>query len=76
MGGNVKIFATTTLAGLALVLTTLNPVSASWDPNKEQKELNKANDAMVAFKKKDPSLKTFFDKAHAYVYFPRLPRAA
>lgn len=70
----MKIFATTTLAGLALVLTTLNPVSAGWDPNKEQKELKKANEAMVAFKKKDPSLKTFFDKAHAYVVFPKIAK--
>lgn len=70
----MKVFVTATLAGFALLLTTLIPVRAGWDPNKEQKELKSADEAIAAFKKKDASLKAFFDKAHAYVVFPKIAK--
>lgn len=74
MEGNVKLVATATLTMLAVIFTTLAPVSAGWDPKKEEKELKNANEAIAAFKKKDASLKTFFDKAHAYVVFPKIAK--
>ncbi len=45
-------------------------VSAGWNPNKSAKMDKAAKEAIAEFKKKDPSIKTFFDKAYAYVVFP------
>ena len=52
------------------------PVDAGWDPNKEKKEMNKAQATISAYKKKDPGIKTFFDKAHGYVVFPKILKGA
>ncbi|MFV1984665.1 MAG: YSC84-related protein [Thiohalomonadales bacterium] len=41
-------------------------VIAGWDANAE----NKATEAIKAFKKKDSSMKAFFDKAAGYAVFP------
>ncbi|MFQ5937038.1 MAG: hypothetical protein ACE5LB_11595, partial [Acidiferrobacterales bacterium] len=59
-----------------LVVITMDPINAGWDPRKDEKELKKAQEAIAAFKKKDPSLKTFFKKSHAYVVFPKIVKGA
>jgi len=46
--------------------------SAGWDPANEQRAL----DTIAAFKKTDPSIDTFFNKAHGYVVFPEITKGA
>ncbi len=45
---------------------------AGWDPTKGEKEVKAAQETIAAFKKKDPSIKTFFDKAYGYAVFPTI----
>jgi lipid-binding SYLF domain-containing protein len=47
-------------------LVASNTVLAGWDPDKAAE----ARQAIVEFKKADPSLKRFFNAAHAYAVFP------
>ena len=48
------------------------PAYAGWDANAEKK----ARETISLFKKKDPSLKPFFDKAHGYAVFPTVGKGA
>ncbi len=64
----MKAIAIATTLVLGLVGTGLLPVHAGWDPNLEKK----AQQTIQAFKKRDPSLKTFFQKAYGYVVFPKI----
>ncbi len=57
----------TTLLWLAAL-----PAVAGWDPAKEKTDLQKAQETMAAFKKKDPSIQRFFDKAYGYAVFPTI----
>lgn len=45
---------------------------AGWNPEKEQK----AAEAITEFKKADPDLKVFFDKAYGYAVFPAVGKRA
>jgi len=45
---------------------------AGWDPDAE----TKAAEAIAEFKKADPDLKTFFDKAYGYAVYPTVGKAA
>lgn len=45
---------------------------AGWDPNNEKR----AHDTIAAFKKADPSIDTFFKKAHGYAVFPEITKGA
>ncbi|MFQ6022494.1 MAG: YSC84-related protein [Acidiferrobacterales bacterium] len=45
-----------------------------WDPRKDQELLKNAEQAIGAFKKKDPSLKAFFKEAYGYVVFPNITK--
>ena len=45
---------------------------AGWDPANEKL----ARDTIAAFKKADPSIATFFKKAHGYVVFPEITKGA
>ena len=56
------------LISLILVFTTLFSASAmaGWDPNEE----DDARAAIAAFKKADPKLERFFEKAYGYVVYP------
>jgi len=49
-----------------LVYTFFTAASAGWDPDKAAE----ARQAISDFKKADPSLKRFFNSAHAYAVFP------
>ncbi len=46
--------------------------TAGWDANAEKK----ANETAAAFKKQDPSMKAFFDKAAGYAVFPTVGKGA
>ncbi len=56
---------------VGLVIASFS-VTAGWDPTKGEKEIKAARETIAAFKKKDPSIKKFFDKAHAYAVFPTI----
>ncbi len=56
---------------LALVSAVLS-VQAGWDPRKNEKEVKAAQETIAAFKKKDPGLKKFFEKAYGYAVFPTI----
>jgi lipid-binding SYLF domain-containing protein len=60
--------AFTRLAASLVLLTLLVPQTAiaGWDPD----ETAAARQAVAEFRKADPSLKRFFDSAHAYAVFP------
>jgi lipid-binding SYLF domain-containing protein len=45
---------------------------ADWDPNKARKEQDEVATTIANFKKNDPGLQKFFDKAHAYAVFPNV----
>lgn len=45
---------------------------AGWDPRKGEKEVKAAQETIAAFKKKDPSINKFFDKAYGYAVFPTI----
>jgi len=45
---------------------------AGWDPSAEKK----AQEAVAEFKKADPGMKTFFDKAYGYAVFPTVGKGA
>lgn len=47
-----------------------------WDPDKEKKEMESVNDAIKAFKDKDPGMERFFEKAFGYVIFPSVGKGA
>ena len=48
------------------------PAYAGWDANAEKK----ARETVSLFRKKDPSLKPFFDKAYGYAVFPTVGKGA
>lgn len=61
-----KILSATTLLLLSVVMLT----ACGWDPNKPEEARQEVEETIANFKKKDPSIKTFFNDAYAYVVFP------
>ena len=51
---------------LLALLVAISPALAGWDPDRQAE----AKQAIAEFKKADPSMKRFFDSAHAYAVFP------
>ena len=61
--------STLMLLGLATAVLT---AQAGWDPREGEKEVKAAQETIAAFKKKDPSIKKFFDQAYGYAVFPTI----
>lgn len=61
-----KILSAITLLLLSVVMLT----ACGWDPNKPEEARQEVEETIANFKKKDPSIKTFFNDAYAYVVFP------
>lgn len=57
---------------LFLVVFATGPAQAGWDPELEKK----AQETIEAFKKADPAINTFFEKAYGYAVFPRVGKGA
>ena len=59
---------------LSALLCLLMPLAAQsgWDPDKEGKKLNDAEQTIKKFKAKDPSLKRFFDAAEGWAVYPTI----
>jgi lipid-binding SYLF domain-containing protein len=57
---------------LCFAIGSVGSVSAGWDANAEKK----ARETIAAFKKKDPKLQAFFDKAYGYAVFPTVGKGA
>jgi lipid-binding SYLF domain-containing protein len=53
-----------------LFLPLLFAACAGWNPNEAGKADHEARQAIAEFKKHDPSLNSFFDKAYAYAVYP------
>ena len=64
------------LFALAMLALSQTPVVAGWDANKYEKESKAASAAIAEFKKRDPSLKAFFEKAYAYAVLPTIGKGA
>jgi len=64
----LSVIARTLLIGIALTMAAA--AYAGWDPRKAQKMNKEVAETIAAFKKKDPSLKVFIDKAYGYAVFP------
>ena len=63
------------ISGLVVACLAIGMVGgaiAGWDPANEKR----ARDTIAAFKKTDPSIDTFFSKAHGYVVFPEITKGA
>ena len=65
----------TIIAGLALLSFVLAVTSWAWDPNEADEYHAKAQEAITAFKEKDPSIQRFFDSAVGYVVIPTVGKA-
>lgn len=57
---------------LFLVAVAAGPARAGWDPELEKK----AQETIGRFKKADPAINTFFEKAYGYAVFPRVGKGA
>jgi lipid-binding SYLF domain-containing protein len=71
-----------TLAVTALVLFTIAPAHAGWDPNKSETAAvqsiqdQEVQQAIADFKDSDPSMKVFFEKAYGFAVFPSVGKGA
>ena len=65
-----KLIAILTVTSLALTTT-----SWAWDPDEAEEYHAKAQEAIAAFKEKDPSIQRFFDSAVGYVVIPTVGKA-
>ena len=61
---------TSIFAGLAFMSFALTVTSWAWDPREADEYDAKAQEAIAAFKEKDPSVQRFFDEAAGYVVIP------
>jgi len=62
------------MVGLSVLFLAFlaSAAQARWDPDLEKK----AREAVAEFKKADPSMKSFFDKAYGYAVFPTVAKGA
>jgi lipid-binding SYLF domain-containing protein len=62
------------VAGLSTLclIAFVGAAQAAWDPNAEQE----AQEAIADFKKADPSMEEFFEKAYGYAVFPGVGKGA
>jgi hypothetical protein len=70
-GGIMKAIAVLTLAVFGLVAITSLPVQAA---SKEKEMMGDVQEAIAAFKKKDPTIEAFFKTAYGYVVFPSIAK--
>lgn len=76
-----KTHSTLTRNSLVLSLLSLALMFGSatafggWNPDEAKEYDEKAQEAIAAFKEKDPSIQKFFDKASAYVVIPTVGKA-
>lgn len=70
------VFPTVFLTVIALFVLSVSGSAFGWDPRKEQSLIDNSNEAIQAFKDKDPSLQVFFDEAAGYAVYPTVGKAA
>ncbi|MEJ2361697.1 MAG: lipid-binding SYLF domain-containing protein [Gammaproteobacteria bacterium] len=61
---------------LLVFVTSSVAACAGWNPDRIARADRESREAIAQFMKRDPSLKTFFDKAYAYVVFPTVGKGA
>lgn len=66
------------LARLVLLTAISNMLAscASWNPNRIPQADREARHAIAEFRKHDPSLESFFNKAYAYAVYPTVGKGA
>jgi lipid-binding SYLF domain-containing protein len=62
-------------ASAVLVMLALATTGWAWDPDEVTEYDAKAKEAIATFKKNDPSVQRFFDKAVGYVVIPTVGKA-
>ena len=72
----MKKWIVITIAISFLTVMSFGPVFAGWDPGKAAQERKAAEETIANFKKKDPSMKRFFDHAYGYAVFPTIGKGA
>ncbi|MGH6881417.1 YSC84-related protein [Hypericibacter sp.] len=60
------------LVAAMVMAVSMTSAALAWDPAAEKKAL----DTVAMFKKTDPSLQAFFDKAYGYAVFPEITKGA
>ena len=65
-------YALLEMIGLCLLALAVGPSHAGWNPD----ALKEAKEAIAEFKKADPELDVFFEKAHGYAVFPSVGKGA
>jgi len=63
------------VAGLALASFALTATSWAWDADEAEEYHAKAQEAIAAFKEKDPSIEKFFETSSGYVVIPTVGKA-
>ena len=70
------VFPMVFLTVIALFVLSVSGNAFGWDPRKEQSLIEHSNEAIQAFKDKDPSLQVFFDEAAGYAVYPTVGKGA
>ena len=70
-----KLFALTLAFGF-LAVVAMESTFAGWDPAKAEQERKAAEETITQFKKRDPSMKRFFDNAYGYAVYPTIVAGA
>lgn len=60
----------TIVTSMILIVSLFISTTQAWDPAKEQKDIDKANEARAEMLKQDPSMQRFFDAAAGWVIIP------
>jgi len=60
---------------LSVLLTFVSTASAGWDPGERRELMQEASNTTRQFKRKDPSLKRFFDNAVGWAIYPTVGKA-
>ena len=61
---------------LFVVAASFLTACAGWNPDRVARSDRESRQAVAEFMKRDPSLKSFFDKAYAYAVFPTVGKGA
>jgi lipid-binding SYLF domain-containing protein len=68
-----RLYAVLSMVLFAFMAASATAV-AGWDPEEKSKMISKAEAAVADFKKTDPSMSKFFDKAYGYAIYPDITK--
>ncbi len=65
-------YSLSTMMGVGMLVLAVGTSHAGWNPN----AVKEAEEAIAEFKKADPELDVFFEKAHGFAVFPSVGKGA